>query len=418
MAYYHRKGFSMGKKITIGGVLLVVLIICNILIGSAIVFFVQDIREPKIDVEINLMQITNDEMKFSTQISMENDNRFDLLIKELTIIGKTPEGDTILTLQFDGGRIAAHEHKKFTTNKTVAFSGNLSSKVYGSVDGIFGVNFAGVFEKTIPFHINITVSLQDLLNNITTPQLSLLAQVTEITEEGVLFQALVRVENPNLFEMSLENISIQVQTETGAEAGKFTQLQGTIIPNGTSHFLLNGTLAYTALNAKILTLRISGTAGIHLMGVYKSIALLATAQLQVPDIKELLFHNESLGIRISLDVKVRLRGLLTTIGLTLSNPSKIPLQANDLLCSISGVTGNQQKMIAQKIMEPVTIEPIQDYLETQLIIPYVKILTSGTKKILPDWFVIQIEGNFSLVGVNQSIPVKLDATINPHLLRP
>jgi LEA14-like dessication related protein len=154
------------------------------------------------------------------------------------------------------------------------------------------------------------------------------------------------------------------------------------------------------------------------MGIDKSIALTATAQLPIPDIKELLFHNESLGITISLDVKLRLSGFLTTIGLTLYNPSKIPLQANDLLCSIYGLTDGNQKMIAQKLMEPTSVEPTQqNYLETQLRIPYLKIFTSGTKKIFPDWFVIQIEGNFSLAGVNQSIPVSINATINPHLLR-
>jgi hypothetical protein len=69
-------------------------------------------------------------------------------------------------------------------------------------------------------------------------------------------------------------------------------------------------------------------------------------------------------------------------------------------------------------MEPTSVEPIEvDYLEAQLLVPYIKIFTSGTKKIFPDWFVIQIEGNFSLIGVNQSIPVSINATINPHLLR-
>jgi hypothetical protein len=75
-------------------------------------------------------------------------------------------------------------------------------------------------------------------------------------------------------------------------------------------------------------------------------------------------------------------------------------------------------MIAQKPMEATTLESKkQDYLETQILIPYIKLLTSGTKKILPDWFVIRIQGNFSIAGVTQSIPVSIDATINPHLIR-
>jgi len=75
-------------------------------------------------------------------------------------------------------------------------------------------------------------------------------------------------------------------------------------------------------------------------------------------------------------------------------------------------------MIAQKVMESTTVEPAQqDYVETQLLVLYIKLFTSGTKKIFPDWFVIKIQGNFSIAGVNQSIPVSIDATINPHIIR-
>jgi LEA14-like dessication related protein len=408
----------MEKKITIGVLLLVVLIIINAVIGSVLIFFIQDIREPKIDVEFNLSQLTTDEMRFTARISMENDNQFDLLIKNLNIIGKTTDGIIILDIEFTGGRIAAKQQRMFSTNETVSFSGDLSSKIYGSIQGIFGVNLAGVFEKTIPFQINITASFQDLFNNISSPKLSLLAEVTEITGDGVLFQGMINVENPNFFEMSLENFTTRVETEKGESVGEISKLQGKILPNTTSQFAFNGILSYDALNAKILILRFRGNAGVHVIGIDKTIELSTMAQIPIPDIKELLFHNESLGITISLDVKVRVRGFLTTIGLTLYNPSKIPLQANDLLCSIYGLTGGHQKMIAQKSMEPTSVEPIEvDYLEAQLLVPYIKIFTSGTKKIFPDWFVIQIEGNFSLIGVNQSIPISINATINPHLLR-
>jgi LEA14-like dessication related protein len=409
----------MRKKITFGIILLVVLIIINSVIGGVLILFIQDIHEPKIDVELNLSQITSNQLNFTARISMVNDNQFDLVARNLSIIGKTPRGDTILDIQIGGGTIAAKQQKIFTATESLMFSGELSSTIYSSIQGIFGVNFAGIFEKTIPVHINITASFQDLFNNISSPTLSLLAEVTEITEEGVLFHALVSVDNPNHFEMALENFTIRIETEQGNLVGEFSQLQGVISPTGTSQFHLNGTLLYDALDAKILTLRIAGDAGIHLMGIDKSITLSSIAHLTVPDIKQLLFHNQPLGITLSLDVKLRLRGFLTTIGLTLSNPTKIPLRANELLCSIYGLTGENKKMIAQKTMEPTTLEPTQqNYLETQLLIPYIKIFTSGTKKIFPDWFVIQLEGNVTLAGVTQSIPVTIDATINPHLLQP
>ncbi len=411
-------GRYMERKIRIGVLLLVILIIINVVISGVLVFFIQSIQEPKIDVEFNLLQITTDEMIFTARISILNDNRYDLLIKNLNITGKTPDGNVILDLQIVGGTIAAQQQRIFTSNDSISFAGELSSKIYSSVRGVFGVNFAGIFEKTIPFHINITASFKDLFNNISSPTLSVLAEVTEISETGVFFQGIVNIENPNSFEMSLDDFTARIETENGDMVGEFSSIQGIITPEGISQFHLNGTLSFKALNAEILTLRITGNAGVHLMGINKTIPLSAIAQLPIPDINELLFGNESLGITISLDAKIRAGGFLTNIGLTLYNPSNIPLEANDMLCSIYGLTGENQKMIAQQSMEPSIVDSRkQDYLETQILIPYLKLLTAGTQKILPDRFVIRIQGNFSIEGVDQSIPVSLDATLNPHLIQ-
>lgn len=409
----------MESKIRIGVLLLVVLIIINVVIGGVFVFFIQDIKEPDIDVEFNLMKVTADEMRFTAVISIGNDNQYDLVIKNLNLTGVTPEGHSILDIQFTGGTIPAKQKRMFATNDTVSFAGNFSSKIYGSIQGIFGVNILGVFEKTIPLHINITASFQDLLKNIAPPTIDISAEVTDLTEQGVLFHAIIGVHNPNFFEMFLEDFTVRVQTENGTSVGSFSSIRGRIVPNATSQFHFNGSLLFDALNAKILTLQLTGNAGVHLMGINASIPLSATAQLIVPDIRQLLFHNETLGITISLDIKLRLRGVLTTIGLTLYNPSTIPLQANDLLCSIYGFTGEHEKVIAQKPMEASTLgSEQQDFLETQILIPYLKVFTAGTRKIFPDWFVIRIQGNFSIAGVGQSIPVSIDATISPHLFFP
>jgi LEA14-like dessication related protein len=409
----------MEKKLQIGVLLLIFLIILNVVIGSIFIFFIQDIKEPDVNVEFNLLKVTADEMGFTARISIGNDNQYDLVIKNLNLNGMTPEGHEILDIQFAGGTIPARQKRIFSTNDTVSFAGAFSSKIYGSIDGIFGVNVLGVFEKTIPLHINITASFQELLKNIAPPTIDISAEITKVTEQGVFFYAVISVDNPNLFEMSLEDFTVRFQTENGTSVGSFSPIQGNITPNATSHFHLNGTLLFEALNAKILTLQIMGNAGVHLMGINTSIPLAATAQLIIPNIKQLLFHNETLGITISLDIKLRLRGFLTTIGLTLNNPSSIPLQANDLLCSIYGVTGEHEKVIAQKFMESSTVESEQkDFIETQLLIPYLKVFTAGTFKIFPDWFVIRIQGNFSIAGINQSIPISIDATISPHLIFP
>ena len=95
----------MGKKNTMGVFLLVMLILVNVVIGGVLLFFIQNIHIPKIDVTLNLSQITTDELNFSVRISMDNDNHFDLIAKNLNIIGKTPDGNTIMDLRIPGGTV-------------------------------------------------------------------------------------------------------------------------------------------------------------------------------------------------------------------------------------------------------------------------------------------------------------------------
>ncbi|MBN1281186.1 MAG: DUF3712 domain-containing protein [Candidatus Thermoplasmatota archaeon] len=408
----------MEKKMKLGIILLVILIIVNAIIGGSILLFVMDINAPDIDVHIQVQDLSEDDMTFTATITMGNTNPFDLSIDNLELIGKNPAGATILTIELQGGTIPAQQHKTLVTNQSVSFTGDMSSTLYSSIQGTMGVTIGGLMEKTIPFHVNITASFSELLNNIDSPTIDITAEVADVTENGVIFQATVSLDNPNSFSLELQNLATRITTENGTLVGELTPLQGIIRPDDTTRFHMNGTLYYHALNAKVLTIDLSGKAAVHLMGLTKAIGLSASAHLIVPNITELLFHNESLVISITLDAKLRLRGVLATIGLRLSNPSKIPLQAHDMLCSIYGLTGENKKMIVQQPMEACTIEPQnQNCAETEVRIPYIKFFTSGTRHIFPEWFVIEIKGNFSIEGVYQSIPVSLDANINPTLFR-
>jgi LEA14-like dessication related protein len=275
----------MKRKISFTALVLILLIILNVMIGGVLVFFIQEIKEPKLDVHFNLTQLTTENLKFTASISTRNDNPYDLVIKNLIIIGRTPKGDIILDVQIKGGSVGANQFRVFTTDGTLAFPGDLSSRIYTSINGVFGVNIAGIFEKTIPFQINITGSFQDLFQNISIPTLSIQAEVTEITENGVLFQGLLRVENPNLFELIIEDMTVRVQTENNDLVGEFSKIEGAIRANNTTEFSLNGSLFYDALNAKVLSLIVTGSAGAHLMGIEKTVLLSTTAQLLIPEIK-------------------------------------------------------------------------------------------------------------------------------------
>ena len=111
----------MERKQQLGVLLLVFLIILNVVIAGVFVFIIQDIKEPDVNVEFNLMKVTADEMSFTARIFIGNDNQYDLVIKNLILKGVTPEGQEFLDIQFAGGTIPAKQKRMFSTNDTVAF---------------------------------------------------------------------------------------------------------------------------------------------------------------------------------------------------------------------------------------------------------------------------------------------------------
>jgi hypothetical protein len=55
-------------------------------------------------------------------------------------------------------------------------------------------------------------------------------------------------------------------------------------------------------------------------------------------------------------------------------------------------------------------------IKTEVTIPYISLITSGNNKIFPEWFVITIEGSFSINGTDQYIPISFNGYISPHFL--
>ena len=52
-----------------------------------------------------------------------------------------------------------------------------------------------------------------------------------------------------------------------------------------------------------------------------------------------------------------------------------------------------------------------------MTIPYLKFFLTGSLKILPDWIILRIDGNFSIAGTRQAFPISLNAYVDPHLIK-
>ena len=182
---------------------------------------------------------------------------------------------------------------------------------------------------------------------------------------------------------------------------------------------VSGLVNYEALNSNKIIIDVNGRATINIAGLAQTLTLSTSVVVDVPNLSDLLnLNNDSFDFSLFGEFKIRLRGIITTVDLKVFNPSNIPLETQDIKCIIYGVTGDKKKVIVEKDMES-CIAPSKNEvcISTQIRIPYLKLIFSGTDRIFPEWISIRLEGNFAINGTTQMVPISINGYIDPYLFR-
>jgi hypothetical protein len=270
----------------------------------------------------------------------------------------------------------------------------------------------------MPLKAIIRLSPQHFLQNFSLPEVSLEARIMHCTEQGLAINVGIAFDNPTPFKLSIQDISLIMTDDFDEQIGYLVVPGTTLNENDNGVINITTSLPYKVFDAEMLFLNITAPTQITIAGITKDISLTSSAQLFIPDIAEILhLTNKSLEVSLAAEFKMRLRGLLTNVKLGINNPTTIPLEAQNLMCSIYGVTGENEKLIVEQSMQSCSIGSQNEVcLSTNLSIPYLKLLFSGTNQFIPEWIRILITGDFSLQGTRQTLPLSVSAYIDPHII--
>lgn len=404
-------------KTNIEVVFVIILIIFNLLISGFFIFLIFTINAPDFKAEIKIADLTSEEIKLDTLINISNENSFDLILKNIRIVSKTDDGDDFVSYTFNGGTVPSNAKKSFKSKDNIKLEGDVPKVLVSTITAGVGVKFLGFIEKIIPVKAIIVLSIEDFINNISIPKIKIHGGVNEITEEGLRLVADVEISNPSNIELIVNDIFVKLKTEDDISVGSINLDGGILEPQGKLNLDVSGIVDYEALNSKSIIIDMSGKALINIAGLSQSLKISTLAVIYVPNLSELLnLNNDSFDFSLFGEFKIRLRGLITNVNFKIFNPSKIPLEAKDMKCIIYGVTGENKKIIAEKDMNPcVVLSKNEVCISTQIRVPYLKLLFSGTGRIFPEFFGIRMEGNFAINGTNQMIPISINGYISPHL---
>ncbi|MCK5259193.1 MAG: hypothetical protein KAJ69_06690, partial [Thermoplasmatales archaeon] len=206
----------MRKKVTI--FLIATITIINLIAGSLIFLDVQLMETPETTITIDILEINSDEIIIQTTIDVFNPNGFGIITKNFELITTDTSGNNVAHMLMDGGDIPSNENKTFISDILIDFDGYHPKTLTTKITGTIGAHL-GIIQKTIPLNIIIVTAVEDIIRDIAPPIIHIQVDFGEITQEQINIKGAVEAYNPNTFDIYLNKISINVETETGKNVG-------------------------------------------------------------------------------------------------------------------------------------------------------------------------------------------------------
>ena len=397
--------------------LLVVWTIINLVAGTLLFVDIQILKAPEITATINVAEINEEEAVILASINVSNPNSFGLSTKNFEVVITAPSGDEIARVLIEGGSIPPNKIKTFTATAYVGFKNESPKLLSSRITGNIGINI-GFIQKTIPIAMNIITSVDEVIEKLAAPAISIQIEFGELTQKGMNLTGIIEAYNPNKFDIIIGNISGEIETNTGKIVGNL-KIQGGILESEKSLKIKStGEVFLEVLNFKNLTININGRAGARIAGINESIPFLVKIKIGVPDISKLLSPDTPTDIIIKGDYKLTLEGLKDDLILEINNPNKIDIEARDILVSFFLINGEEKKFLGEtRLEEGIVKAKSVGQFKGQIIIPYSKLLPETGEHLLPDEMLTIVRANLSIPGISQTIWVGVNGYLDFRLLK-
>jgi len=128
---------------------------------------------------------------------------------------------------------------------------------------VFGLILASIF---ILYGVIGTLIFADV-QIMKTPETTINLDFMEINSDEVVMQSVVKLTNPNSFQLMTKNFEIIIFAESGEEIGRISMDDKNIPSHGIGVFTKNISLNFSVGSVDVLTTKISGTIGVNFLGV-------------------------------------------------------------------------------------------------------------------------------------------------------
>jgi LEA14-like dessication related protein len=404
----------MRKKIII---LLVIVAIFYIVIGALLLLNIQLMESPDILVEIEVSDINSENAVINTIINVYNPNSFDIIARNLNIVITTQDDYEGANVLIEGGKIGSNKNKTITEDLIIAFNGHSPERLISRISGDVGANILFI-EKTIPLKVGVVTSIENLLNEIAAPSISVEINIDDITTDYINLSAEITAYNPNPFDININDISAEIKTDSGEKVGSLDVSSGVITGKEYKELNASGWLLLKALNAKKLIIKMEGVAGANIAGFEKNLPLEIITTVNIPDLEEILLPKDyPTVLSIKVDGKLTLKGFLSNATLVVNNTLKVDLALRNTTVKMLVAHGDDEQLLGKTtIEEEIIVEAgnIKD-VNSEIIIPFSKILSADL--LSADWLLISVSADLTIRGIDPAVYLEIKGYQDIHMLR-
>ncbi|MBN1280123.1 MAG: LEA type 2 family protein [Candidatus Thermoplasmatota archaeon] len=383
--------------------ILVVATIINIGVGTVLFLDIRAMDFPDTLLTVEIVDVTADDARLTITLWVNNPNSFPLLFHNVSIKMMSETTTPAGYLSLGSGEIPASENKTFTATTTIHFSSTFPDELSSTITGAIGVDVLGIIRKTLPIHLTVRTPLTLVETLLTLPSIELQGNFSTITQNYVDFTEIINITNPYPFDLTLDDLSTTLMTNTGQSVGSIS-IPGQAIPAHTSHSLSGtGKILLKVLDAASLTMNLTGIVTVKIAGVEKTMTLTLASSLTIPQIDDLLSTLPTEG---SLTGKYTptLRGVQDHIICTIVNPHNLSFIARNITVFIYRVDRDTQRLLCNGTIPDGIITPqATTSLEGVMVIPYRQLFPRRGERLLADRLAVTLRANITIDGLNQTL---------------
>jgi LEA14-like dessication related protein len=398
-------------------VILLAIAIFYIIIGALLLVNIQLMEAPDILVEIEVSEINSEKAVINTIINVYNPNSFDIIARNIKLVITTQDEYEVANILIEGGKIGSNKNKTFIEDVTIAFNGHSPERLISKISGDVGANILFI-EKTIPLKVGVITSIENLLNELAAPIISVETNIDDITTDNVNLSAEITAYNPNAFDIYINDISTEIETDTGEKVGSLDVSNGVIAGKEYTQLNATGWLLLKALNAKKLLIKMEGVAGANIAGFEKNLPLDISAVVNIPDLEEILLPKDNPTVlSIKVDGKLTLKGFLSNAALIVNNTFKVDLILRNTTVKMFVAHGDDEQLLGEtNIEEEIVVEAgnIKN-VTCEIIIPFSKLLSANL--LSADWLLIAVSADLTIRGIDSAVYLEIKGYQDIHMLR-